>query len=122
MENKTVKKVEAGGADKLQKILGTFDENLNVIMRELGVLIRVDGLTFAVEGVEEKAAQAASVLESLLTLAENGEQVDKGRVQYCIELALEGKAGDITKLSSGTVEGEARKVQDRRAKDLRQEH
>lgn len=103
MENKTVKKVEAGGADKLQKILGTFDENLNVIMRELGVLIRVDGLTFAVEGVEEKAAQAASVLESLLTLAENGEQVDKGRVQYCIELALEGKAGDITKLSSGTV-------------------
>ena len=101
--NNTVKKVEAENVDKLQKILGTFDENLNVIMRELGVLIRVDGTTFVIEGTEEKAAQAASVIESLLALAENGETVDKGRVQYCIELALEGKAQDITKLSSGTV-------------------
>ena len=101
--NNTVKRVEAGSMDKLQKILGTFDENLNVIMHELGVLVRVDGLTFVIEGVEEKVNQAAAVIESLLTLAENGEGVDKGRVQYCIELAHEGKAGDITKLSSGTV-------------------
>ena len=101
--NNTVKKVGAGSVDKLQKILGTFDENLNIIMRELGVLIRVDGVTFVIEGAEEKTVQAASVIESLLTLAENGETVDKGRVQYCIELGLDGKAQDITKLSSGTV-------------------
>jgi phosphate starvation-inducible PhoH-like protein len=36
-------------------------------------------------------------------LADNGEKVDKGRIMYCIELAKEGKASDITKLSSGTV-------------------
>ena len=101
--NNVIKKVEAGGVDRLQKILGTFDENLNIIMRELGVLIRIDGLTFVIEGAEEKAAQAVSVIESLLALAENGETVDKGRVEYCIELSREGKAQDITKLSSGTV-------------------
>ena len=50
--------------DKLQKLLGTFDENLNIIMRGLGVIIRVDGLTFIIEGSEERAAQAAAVLES----------------------------------------------------------
>lgn len=101
--NNTVKKVEAGGMDRLQKILGTFDENLNIIMRGLGVIIRVDGLTFIIEGTEEKTLQAASVIESLLVLAENGENVDKSRVEYCVELAHEGKAGDITKLSSDTV-------------------
>ncbi len=101
--NNTVKKVGAGSVDKLQKILGTFDENLNIIMRELGVLIRVDGVTFVIEGAEEKTVQAASVIESLLTLAENGETGAKGRGQYCIELGLDGKAQDITKLSSGTV-------------------
>ena len=101
--NNTVKKVEADSVDKLQRILGTFDENLNIIMRELGVIIRVEGLTIVIEGVEERAVQAASVIESLLLLAENAENVDKGRVEYCIELACEGKAQDITKLSSDTV-------------------
>ena len=98
------KKIGAGNMDRLQKVLGTFDENLNIIMRRLGVLVRVDGLSFIVEGsLEERVFQAASVLESLLTLSENGESVDKGRVEYCIELAADGKAQDITKLSSDTV-------------------
>ena len=101
--NKCVKKVQAGSADKLQRILGSFDENLNIIMRELGVLIRVDGVTFVIEGAEDKDLSASSVIESLLTLADNGETVDKGRVVYCIELSREGKAQDICKLSSGTV-------------------
>ncbi|MDE5942868.1 MAG: PhoH family protein [Clostridia bacterium] len=103
MHGKTVKKVSAVSVDKLQKVVGTFDENLNDIMRGLGVIIRVDGLDFIVEGEEKNAAKAASVLESLLTLTENGEAVDKNRVMYCIELAHDGKAGDITKLSSDTV-------------------
>ncbi len=103
MNNDTTKKINAVSADKLQKILGAYDENLNLIMRELGILIRVDGTTVVIEGAEEKTAQAASVVDSLLTLAENGESVDLNRVSYCIELAREGKAHDITKLSSDTV-------------------
>ena len=101
--NNTVKKVSAGYTDKLQKILGVFDENLNIIMRELSVIIRVDGIDVVIEGAEERVSAAVSVTESLLTLAENGESVDKGRVEYCIELAREGKARDITKLSSDTI-------------------
>ena len=99
----TTAKVEAESVDRLQKILGSFDENLNVIIRELGVFIRVEGVTFIIEGEEEKVSIASSVIKSLLNLAEQDENVDKGRVEYCIELAREGKAGDIAKLSSGTV-------------------
>ena len=99
----TKAKVEAESVDRLQRILGSFDENLNVIIRELGVLIHVDGVTFIIEGEEEKVSIASSVIKSLLTLAEQDENVDKGRVEYCIELAKEGKASDIAKLSSGTV-------------------
>ena len=98
-----VKKVDAGSMDKLQKLLGTFDENLNIIMRGLGVIIRVEGLTFIIEGSEERAAQAAAALESLSVLVSGGDALDKGRVEYCVELAREGKAQDITKLSSDTV-------------------
>ena len=75
---KAIKKIDAGSADRLQKILGTFDENANLIMHELGVLIRVEGAAVIIEGAEEKVLQAESVVESLLILAENGETVDKG--------------------------------------------
>ncbi len=102
MEN-TVKKINAVSADKLQKVLGVFDENLNLIMRELGVDLRVEGANVIISGNEEKVAQAASVVTSLIALADRGEAVDKGRVSYCIELSKEGKAEDITKLSSGAV-------------------
>ena len=97
------KRVSLGGVDKLSRVLGTFDENLNIIMHELGVTVRVDGLDAVISGEDEPASQAADVIENLALLSENGEKIDKGRVIYCIELAKEGKASDITKLSSGTV-------------------
>lgn len=98
-----VKKVGAGNVDKLQKMLGTLDENLNEIIDEFGVIARVEGLDVVIEGTKNNAELAASVVESLLALAENNEAVDRGRVNYCIELARDGRAGDITKLSSDTV-------------------
>jgi len=103
MNNTIIKKVEADGVDKLQKILGTFDENLNEIMREFNVTLRVEGLTVVIEGAEKQVECAASVVESLLSLADNGETVDRGRVGYCIELARDGRAHDITRISSDTV-------------------
>ena len=103
MSSSSIRKMSVRSADKLQRVLGVFDENLNVIMRELNVNIRVDGTTVVVTGGENEVAQAASVIENMLVLADNGETIDKGRVSYCIELAKEGKASDITKLSSGVV-------------------
>ena len=99
----TVKRVNMGSVDKLSRVLGVFDENLNVIMHELPVSIRVDGLEAVISGGDDAVRIAAEVAENLALLAENGEKIDKGRVVYCIELAKEGKAADITKLSSGTV-------------------
>ena len=101
--NKSIRKISAGSVDILQRVLGSFDENLTLIMHELEVSIRVDGDAVVISGEEDKVVKAASVVESLLTLAENGETVDKGRTQYCVELSKEGKAKDITKLSSDTV-------------------
>lgn len=97
------KRVSVGNVDKLAKVLGIFDENLNVIMHELSVTIRVEGLDVIIIGEDDGAHQAAEVIKNLCLLAENDEKIDKGRVIYCIELAKEGKAGDIIKLSSGTV-------------------
>lgn len=101
--DKSIRKISAENADVLQKFLGAFDENVNLIMQETGVIIRVDGVKVVISGAEKPVNLASAAVESLLSLAETGENVDKGRVAYCLELAKEGKAGDITKLSSGAV-------------------
>ncbi len=101
--DKSIRKISAENTDVLQRFLGTFDENVNLIMQELGVTVRVDGVKAVVSGDENKVNLATEVIQNLLELAEKGEAVDKGRVAYCIELAKEGKAKDITKLSSGAV-------------------
>lgn len=99
----TEKRVTASSIDDLSKVLGSYDENLSLISRELQVFCRIDELDIVVSGEEEKVHIAKEVIKNLLILAENGERVDGGRTAYCIELAKEGRASDITKLSSGTV-------------------
>lgn len=101
--DKSLRKISAKNADILQRFLGTFDENVNLIMQETGAIIRVDGVEVVISGAESGVNIAADAVESLIELASKGEAVDKGRVIYCLELAHEGKAKDICKLSSGTV-------------------
>lgn len=97
------RKVNAGNVECLSKVLGSFDENLNAVSRELQVICRVEGANIVLDGNEENVHTAKEVFENLITLAENGECIDGGRAVYCIELAKEGRASDICKLSSGTV-------------------
>lgn len=97
------RRVNLGSVDRLSRVLGTFDENLNTVVRELGVAVRVDGLEAVVTGAEDSANRAAEVIESLARLSETGEKIDKVRVVYCIELAKDGRASDILRLSSGAV-------------------
>ena len=77
----------------LQRVLGIFDENLNVIARELSLVTRVDDAKIILEG--ENAEIGAEVLKNLLTIAESGENIDKGNLLYCIELAKDKETGDF---------------------------
>ena len=101
--DKKIQHVDVGSVDKLARILGAFDENLNFLSRELGVLAYVDGVKIRIEGEEHAVLLAAQVLKELVKLTENGEEIDKGRMAYCIELAKEGKSEEISTLSGGVV-------------------
>ncbi len=100
--------VDFGSIDKLSRILGTFDENLNFLASELAVIPYVDGVKICLQGETEDVALAEQVLTSLRALAEGGETVDKGRMAYCIELAREGRASEIACLCGGVIAVSAR--------------
>lgn len=95
--------IDAGNLDDMQKLLGTFDENLNIVTRELGVQASVEGVYLKISGDEDNVTLAARVLEGILKLIRAGESVDKSRIVYCIELAREGNLEGIEQVMSGVV-------------------
>ena len=95
--------METGSLDRLQKVLGVFDENLQIISRELSLISRVEGTKILLEGEEESAAVGENVLGSLLAIVDAGEQIEKSSLLYCIELAREGKSGEIAGVMKGVV-------------------
>ncbi len=99
---RAVEIVDAKSVDKLAKILGAFDENLNFLARELDVVAYVDGVRIRLEGEEKAVRLAGKVVKELVKLSID-EEIDKGKMAYCIELAKEGKVEDISALSGGVV-------------------
>ena len=109
MKNKTISQtVDAGSVDRLSKLLGSFDENLEFLMRELSVIAYVEGIKIRLEGGEEEVRVGVKALNALVKLADENERIDKGQTAYCIELAKEGKEEEIGALSSGAVAVTAR--------------
>ena len=92
-----------GNVDDLQKILGNFDENLNVLTGELNLFATVEETKIVLEGESGDVRLAEDVLFELLSVVREGETVEKSRIIYCIELAREGKVKDISSVLSGTV-------------------
>ncbi len=93
--------MDTANLDRLGKVLGVFDENLNLIARELGLSARVEGTTIHFEG--EGAEIGADVIKSLLATVNAGEEIDRSNLAYCIELAREGRASDIEGVMKGVV-------------------
>jgi len=89
--------------DKLVKILGAYDENLTFLSNELGVVAYVDGVKIHLDGEERATSLAFRAVNALAKLAETGEEIDKVRVAYCIELVKEGREEELSSALDGVV-------------------
>lgn len=96
-------KIEVDSEATLKELVGSFDENLNVIMRETETVITVESSEIVVSGEKEKVTVAINVLEKLLSVLSAGDSVDKSKLVYCIELAKENNLDDIAKLTADVV-------------------
>ena len=95
--------VKADSVENLAKVLGTFDENLELIARELNLTAYVDELAVKLEGSEDDVDIGISALQALFNLAKTEEGIDKTRTAYCIELAKDGKTDEIESMTDGVV-------------------
>ena len=100
---KITQKLKVDNLEELSKLLGAFDENLDIISRETGAEITVFGEEIKVSGEEVLVELCITVLSKLLDIIRMHEIIDKNRIIYCIELAKEGNTESIEKIMSGVL-------------------
>ena len=100
--------IDVKSLDKLVRILGSFDENLNLLTRSLGIDAYVEGTKIRLEGQEDGVSVAYKALTALCATATGNEEIDESKITYCIELAKEGREEEIALLGEGIVAVTAR--------------
>lgn len=89
--------------EKVMKLFGSFDENIEIIKDELSVDIKQTDNGIALFGDEESLDTAKSVIENLLSIVGKNEFIDKSKIRYCISLAREGMADEISDIMNGVI-------------------
>ncbi len=95
--------IDAFNNERLQKLLGNLDENMNTLADELGITYDVVGTRIEFSGSEAETSIARLVAEKLLEIIDQGESIDKSRIVYSVELAKEGNSNDISKITNGVI-------------------
>ena len=103
MNNKFKREIYVGGGERFLSLLGNFDENLNAIIAETGAEAYANGETIVISGEEAAVELTVTVINKLLEIIDAGERIDKSRIIYCVELARDGQADDIGKITSGVI-------------------
>ena len=95
-------KIDVKSVDKLVRILGAFDENLNFLSSQLSLVAYVDGVKIILEGEESNVTLGADVLGALMK-TQADVVIDESKINYCIELAKEGRIGEMELIGGDVV-------------------
>lgn len=89
--------------EQMTDIFGSFDENIGILERELGVTVLNRNTELKVVGDEDRADRAVRVIESLLVLSSRGEGINEQNIRYAIGLVEENKEEQIAELSRDVI-------------------
>lgn len=89
--------------ENLLDVFGSFDENLKIIEKDLGVAIINRDEELKICGDAEQVLCARQALEGLLSLSAKGEQIDVQKVRYILKLVEEGRSSEISSIAGDVV-------------------
>ncbi len=82
-------------------VFGSFDENIRMIEREMGVTAVDRDSCLKVSGEDpEQVMLAVKVIENLMDLAAKGEPITEQNVRYIIRLVREGRESEVQRLAA----------------------
>lgn len=89
--------------DAWMSLFGMNDQNVALLEQECGVTVAMRGNELHINGEENAAGLAESVVIKLLDMIHRGDLVDRSRVRYAIALAREGKVDMIDEILRSVV-------------------
>ncbi len=95
--------IKSASLEQMTDIFGSFDENIAVLERELGVTVLNRNTELKVVGNEENAERAVRVINSLLKLSSVGERIDEQKIRYVMGLVEENNDDKISELSKDVI-------------------
>ncbi|MBR3691218.1 MAG: PhoH family protein [Clostridia bacterium] len=81
-------------------VFGSFDENVKIVEKELGVTVFMRETELRIAGEPERVATAVKVMNGLLSLAGRGEPITPQNVKYIISVVREGREDMIPRIAS----------------------
>jgi len=84
-------------------VFGSFDENLRIIERELGVQVTDRDAELKIAGEAENVMHAERAIEALLGLVARGEGIDAQSVRYIIGVVREGAEDKLEELAKDVI-------------------
>ncbi len=95
--------MEIDGELNLKDLFGSFDANIKLIEKSLGVTVsaREDGLK--ISGVEENVEKAERTLQILLQILASGEAIDEQKILYAITMVQENGGFDVKLLGNDVI-------------------
>ncbi|MGN0596868.1 MAG: PhoH family protein [Ruminiclostridium sp.] len=97
------KSITLNRMEHISSIFGDFDENINILQKEYGVVIFSRGTDIKITGADENVSRAASAVESLIKLLDKGETITDQSVRYVISMVNDGTEEQVVKLASDCI-------------------
>ena len=86
--------------DEALAFFGDFDENINLIQRQYGVVILCRGTDIRISGEQENVDKAHECIGSLIGLIKKGERITTQNLMYIFSLIEEGSVKQVEQLTS----------------------
>ena len=95
--------VNVASMDSIIAMFGKFDENVNLIQRQYGVVILSRGNDIRISGDEANVNKARAAVEALAQMADKGEVINDQSLRYIFSMVEENSVNEAVKLTDGGI-------------------
>ncbi len=92
--------INVNDTEQIINLFGPYDENINLIQRQYGVVVISRGTDIKISGNEENVNKACQAIESLMKISGTGEKLTGQTIRYVASMVSDGEAEQVNQLVS----------------------
>ena len=97
------RQIEVSESIDLSALFGSFDENIKLLEKSLGVNVRARDNSLVITGEEDNVDKASEVINMLMQIIARGEIIDSQKIIYAITMVQENGGIDIKMLGDDCI-------------------